>query len=209
MSHRRSNPAARVARLEEKAVERERHEGTRSPLERAWERALTLAPAEEVEELEHLEVLSHAQEPESLALLETMLKVWELKERIMYREAPILAADFYRPKRDLLLIGLERLTEEAEQHYKAWFESPRPRYTPGASGEEAAAEMRAEVNRRSDRLCGLSTAAINRKRVVSEGVEPITDVAEATRLVMEVLDAVDGPDSRNRVLHLIGWGQRS
>jgi hypothetical protein len=153
-----------------------------------------------------LEVLSHAQKQESLALLETMLKVWELKERIMYREAPVLAA-YYRAERDLLLRGLKRLTEEAKQDYEEWYESPTPRYSPGTSGVEAAAAMHAEITRRERRYYGLSTAAINRKRVVCEGLEPITDLAEASRLVAEVLDAADKPDSTKRVLRLIGWGR--
>jgi hypothetical protein len=167
---------------------------------------MALAPAEEIEELDLLCKQSQTQEPESRALLETMLKVWELKERIMYREAPVLAA-YYRAERDLLLRGLKRLTEEAKQDYKEWYESPTPRYSPGTSGPAAAAAMHAEITRRERRYYGLSTAAINRKRVVCEGLEPITDLAEAERLLVEVLDAVEEPGSTKRMLHLIGWGQ--
>jgi hypothetical protein len=207
VSRLRPSPALRMIRLEEKADERELREGVRSPVEQAWERALALASAEEVEELELLCERSQTQEPESLALLETLLRVWELKERMMHRESPTLAALFYRTRRCMFLRGLQHLREQAKLDYEEWYKSPAPRPSPGTSGEEAAAQMHAEIRRRERRYYGVSTAAINRDRALREGLEPIVDLVEASRLVAEVLDAADAPDGTDRVLRLVEWGQ--
>ena len=100
----------------------------------------------------------------------------------------------------MLLRGLNRLEEEAKQDFEGW----TPRYTPGSSVADAAAEIHAERTRLERRYYGLSTAAINRRSAVASGAEPITDFTEASRLVAEVLAALDAPDSIDRVLHLVG-----
>ncbi len=184
-----------MARLEEEAREQEVREGKRSPIERAWDRAYALAPAEEIGELGRLCELSQTQEPESLALLETLLGVWELKERILGRVAPSLAA-IYRTRRCLLLRELTRLQEEAKQDYEGW----RPRYPRGSTPAEAAAELCAEMRRLQGRYYALSTAAVNRHSAVASGFEPITDPAEASQLITEVLAAIDAPGVHPRSL---------
>jgi hypothetical protein len=83
----------------------ERRAGMSAP-ELAWERSLELAPAEEIEELERLESLSLTQEPHTVPMLETLQSMRALKERIMYRSAPKLAAS-YGVQRCLLLCALE------------------------------------------------------------------------------------------------------
>ena len=85
--------------------------------ELAWERALELAPAEEIEELGRLEALSLTQEPRTLPMLETLQSMRALKERIMYRSAPTLAAH-YRVWRCLLVYALEELEERAIEAYE-------------------------------------------------------------------------------------------
>ncbi len=134
--------------------------------------------------------------------MQTMLKVWELKERIMHRASPTLAV-FYRAKRCLFLRGLKRLVEEAKRDYEAWYEYPTPRLLPEASAAEAAKALVEEIRRLRRRYYGLSTAAINRQHAVASGLDPVTDLTEASRLVTEVLAAIDAPDGTARVLHLV------
>ena len=100
MSGLRPSPRVRAERLAREVRRREleeRRAGMSAP-ELAWERALELAPAEEIEELERLEALSLTQEPGTFPMLETLQGMRALKERIMYRSAPTLAA-FYRVRR--------------------------------------------------------------------------------------------------------------
>ncbi len=167
--------------------------------ELAWERALELAPAEEIEELGRLEALSLTQEPRTLPMLETLQSMRTLKERIMYRSAPTLAA-FYRVRRCFLVYALEELEEEAIEAYEGWFRSP-PR--SGGSGPDAAGSLADEFERLQGRRNGLATARINREHAVRSGVEPVTDLEEVPRLVGEVLEAVDAGDT-DRVLRLVG-----
>jgi hypothetical protein len=134
----------------------------------------------------------------------TLLKIWELRERIMYRVAPSLAAE-YRAKRCLLLRGLKRQEEEAKRDYERWYVYPTPRLLPGSSAAEAASAMVEEIRRLQSRYYGLSTAVVNRQHAVCSGLEPITDLVEASRLLAEVLDAVDTLDGTDRVLHLVWW----
>jgi hypothetical protein len=115
----RLRPSIRVARLERQAAEREPGlEGLSAP-ERLWRRALELARSGEVEELDRLVEIASAQEPKTLELLETMLEVWALKERIMARSSPSLAAE-YRAERDLPHRGLRTLEERVAQEQERW-----------------------------------------------------------------------------------------
>ncbi len=59
----------------------------------------------------------------------------------------------------MFLYGLQQLVVEAKLDYKGWYKSPSPRYRPGTSGVEAAAEMHAEINRRERSYYGLCTPA--------------------------------------------------
>lgn len=166
--------------------------------ELAWERALELAPAEEIEELERLEALSRTQEPETLPMLETLQSMRALKERIMYRSAPTLAA-FYRVRRCLLMYALEDLEERGiEAHEGRSYRRP-----PGSSDAEAIRALTEQREYLEGHRNGLATARINRMHAVQSGVEPVTDVEEASRLVGEVLEAVDAGDT-DRVLRLVG-----
>jgi len=117
---------------------------------------------------------------------------------MMYRSAPTLAAIF-REERCLLLWGLERKEEEAtEASNEAWnFRSP-----PGGPDADAADADAGDPWQLMQRRYALSTAVINRKHAVKAGAEPITDVEEASRLLAEVLEAVDAGD-RERVLRLV------
>jgi len=128
--------------------------------------------------------------------------VWELKERIMRRASPTLAT-IYRAERCLLLRGLKRLEEEAKRDYEAWYAYPTPRLLPRASAAEAASAMAEEIRRLQRRYYRLSTAAINRQHAVASGLEPITDLIEASRLLVEVLVAIETPDGTDRVLRLV------
>jgi hypothetical protein len=168
--------------------------------ELAWERALELAPAEELEELERLEALSRTQEPGTLPMLETLQGMRALQERIMYRSAPKLAAH-YRVRRCLLVHALEELEERAIEAYegRSWSHH-RP---PGISDAEAIRAAKEEREYLQGRRNGSATARINREHAVSSGVEPVTDMEEASRLVGEVLEAVDAGDT-DRVLRLVG-----
>ena len=166
--------------------------------ELAWERALELAPAEEIEELGRLEALSLAQEPRTLPMLETLQSMRALKERIMYRSAPTLAAS-YRVRRCLLVYALEELEERAIEAY----EGRSYRRPPGSSDAEAIRAAKEERRHLQRRRYGLATAQINRAHAVSSGVEPVTDLEEVPRLVGEVLQAVDAGDT-DRVLRLVG-----
>ena len=199
MSGLRPSPGIRAERLAEKIRRREFQDrtGLRAP-ELAWERALELAPAEEIEELDRLEALSRTQEPETLRMLDTLQRVRELKERIMYRSAPTLAA-IYRAQRCLLLWGLEGLAERATKAYEGW----RPRRPPGSSDAEAVIALAEERRQLGRRRNGLATAKINREHAVQSGVEPITDLDEALRLIAQVLEAVDAGNT-DRVLCLVG-----
>ena len=127
MSGLRPGPRVRVERLAQEVRRREleeRRAGMSAP-ELAWERALELAPAEEIEELERLEALSLTQEPRTLPMLETLQSMRALKERIMYRSAPTLAAS-YRVRRCLLVYALEELEERAIEAQKGGATAARP-----------------------------------------------------------------------------------
>ena len=119
-----------------------------------------------------------------------MLKVWELKVRIMHREAPTLAV-FYRTKRCLFWRALSVLAEQAEVAYEERFAT---RY---ASAEEMVAALRILEQRNY----GWFTARINRGDAISSGAEPVSDLDEAERLLAEVSDAIDAGDT-DRVLRL-------
>jgi len=197
----RPSPRVRAERLEREVRRREleeRRAGMSAP-ELAWERALELAPAEEIEELERLEALSRTQEPRTLPMLETMQSMRALKERMFSRSSPVWAAS-YRVRRCLLVYALEELEEGAIEAHEGWFRSPRP---PGGSGPDAAGSFADELERLRGRRYGLALARINRMHAVQSGVEPVTDVEEASRLAVEVLQAVDARDI-DRVLRLVG-----
>jgi hypothetical protein len=187
VSRLRPSPALRMARLEERADERELQEGVRSPVERAWERALSLAPAEEVEELKLLCELAQTQEPESPAHLETCLKVWALKERIMRREAPTLAVE-YRLWRDLLLSGLDTVAEDCQRAYEEW--CPRDYSTP----EEAASAL-TQLCRQAQLMRQL---VLDRKHALRSRdiAEPISNIEEARQVLVKILEAVDRGDQQ-------------
>jgi hypothetical protein len=173
-----------VARLEERAEVRELQEGIRSPAERRWDQAEQLASPEELKELERLEALSWTQEPESLELLDTMLALWDLKERMLRRVSPTLA-DIYRVKRDLPSYGLGRLREKAERDYEEW--NPKDYASP----EEAARGL----NRLSERPYKLGTLQHWRECAVRDGLEPVDGEEEAWRMIEEVLEALDAGDT--------------
>ena len=168
--------------------------------ELAWERALELAPAEEIEELERLEALSLTQEPHTLPMLETLQGMLALEERIMYRSAPTLAA-YFRQQRCLLLRALEGFEEEAIEAYEGWGRSHRR--PPGSSEAEAIRAAKEERRYLQGRRNGLATARINRQHAVRSGAEPVTDLEEVPRLVGEVLEAVDAGDT-DRVFRIVG-----
>jgi hypothetical protein len=181
-----------------------RRAGLSAP-ELAWERALELAPAEEIEELDRLEALSHTLEPGTWAMLEPLQGMRELKERIMYRSSPPLAV-IYRAQRCLLLCGLVTLVEEegAIEAFEAR-NTRRPTGSPeaDAAGADAAVALVEECDRLKRRRDGLSRARTDREQVVLSGAEPVTDVEEAFRLVQEVFEAVDAGDLE-RVFRLVG-----
>jgi hypothetical protein len=196
----RPSPRTRARRLAEKVRRREIQEnrkGLTAP-ELAWERALELAPAEELEELDRLVALSQTQEPGTFPLLQTVLKLRELRERIMYRSSPTLATIF-REERCLLLWGLERKEEEAIEASNEPRDSRRP---PGRSDADAAGAGAEDPWRLMQRRYVLGAGVINRKRALKAGAEPITDVEEASRLMGEVIEAVDALD-RERVSRLV------
>ena len=203
MSGLRSSSRIRAQRLAEKVRRREIQE-RRTGLgehELAWERALELAPAGEIGELDGLVALCRTQEPGTWPMFETLQTMWELMERIMYRSAPTLAA-IYRGRRCLLVWGLEGAEEEAtEASDQAWgFRSP-----PGGSDEDAADAASAGAEhlwRLMQRRNTLSRALTNRKRAVHAGAEPITDVEEALGLLAGVLEAVEDGDT-DLVLRLV------
>jgi hypothetical protein len=196
----RPSPRTRARRLAEKVRRREiqeRRKGLTAP-ELAWERALELAPAEELEELDRLVALSQTQEPGTFPLLQTVLKIRQLRERIMYRSAPTLAA-IYRERRCLLVSGLEDAEREAtEAHAEAW----NLRSPPGGSDADAASAGAEHPWQLMERRYAMGTALINRKRAVHAGAEPITDVEEALGLLAEVIEAVDAGDT-DLVLRLV------
>lgn len=125
-------------------------------------------------------------------LLETLLKVWELRERIMRREAPTLAA-LYRTKRCLFWRALSVLAERAKV-------ADGERFT---TKHHSADEMVAAWRRLEQRHYGWSTARINREHAIRSGAEPVTDQDEAERLVAEVSAAIDAGDT-DRVFRLVG-----
>ena len=200
MSGLRPSPRVRVERLVPEVRRREleeRRAGMSAP-ELAWERALELAPAEEIEELGRLEALSLAQEPRTLPMLETLQSMRALQERMFSRSAPKLAAS-YRVQRCLLLCALKGFEEKAiEAHEGRSYRRP-----PGSSDAEATRAAKEERRHLQRRRYGLATAQINRAHAVSSGVEPVADVEEAARLAVEVLEAVDAGDT-DRVLRLVG-----
>jgi hypothetical protein len=92
----RPSPRVRAERLAQEVRRREleeRRAGMSAP-ELAWERALELAPTEELEELGRLEAPSLTQELHTLPVIETLQSMRALQERIMYRSAPTLAAHY-------------------------------------------------------------------------------------------------------------------
>jgi hypothetical protein len=114
----------RLAREVRRRELEERRAGMSAP-EIAWERALELAPAEEIEELERLESLSLTQEPRTVPMLETLQSMRALKERIMYRSAPKLAAS-YRVQRCLLLCALKGFEEKAIEAHEGGATAAHP-----------------------------------------------------------------------------------
>jgi hypothetical protein len=188
----RPSPKRRAERLARKVRRRELEGNTvlSAPV-LAWELALELAPAEEREELKRLCELSQTQEPESPAILETLLKVWELKERIMRREAPTLAV-VYRTERCLFWRALSVLAEHAKVAYEEW----------SATNYASAEEMMTALRILEQRNYGWSTAQINRAHAISSGAEPVSDLDEAERLLAEVSDAIEAGDT-DRVLRLV------
>ena len=141
--------------------------------------------------------LSQTQEPQTFPLLQTVLKIRELRERMMYRSAPTLAAIF-REERCLLVIGLEGATKEGalEAYDEArGFHSPPGDWDAAGTGAEGPWQL---MRRRNV----LSTALINRKHAVKAGAEPIADVEEASRLMGEIIEAVDALDTE-RVLRIV------
>ena len=97
------------------------------------------------------------------------------------------------------MYALEELEEGAIEAY----EGRSYRRPPGISDAEAIRVAKEERRHLQRRRYGLSTAQINRAHAVSSGVEPVTDVEEASRLAVEVLEAVDAGDT-DRVLRLVG-----
>jgi hypothetical protein len=189
----RPSPRIRAERLAEKVRRRELQGSTGlSAPELAWERALELAPAEEIEELKFLCELSQTQEPESMSLLETYLKEGELRERIMRREAPTLAT-IYRTKRCLFRGYLSFEEERAKVAY-----DERLTITYHSADEAVSAREWLE-----QRYYGLSTAKTNRERAICSGAEPVSDPGEASRLGAEVIAAIDAGDT-DRVFRLVG-----
>ncbi len=187
MSGLRPRPLVRTARLEEKAEQRELATGTSgyaSAPDFHWARALRLAPPEEVEELQRLCELSQTLEPETHDLRVVLMQVWELQERIQRRESPTLAA-FYRTKRDLLHRALVQLEAQAKA---AWENEERPPI------EAPMAIM--------ERYYRMASAQINREHALRSGVEPMTDLQEATTRVLAVIEAVDAEDI-DRVMELV------
>ena len=203
----RQSPLARVERLEERAdaagMTEESLRGL-TPYERAWREAERHATEEE------LAILAAASERartqgRSYPDPEHEVAEYALLEQLLWRMSPTLAgpAGDVRASRCLLWRALYRAAEEAKEDHERWV----PHCASGSSVVEAAREIVEEHNRLQQRRYGLSTAEINRARVLREGLEPITAPAEAERLLAEVLDAVDGPDGTNRMLRLIGWSQ--
>ena len=193
MSGLRPSPRIRAERLAEKVRRRELQGSTGlSAPERAWQRARELAPVEELEELHNLCELARSLERESPAFGETLLKAWELQERIMRREAPTLAA-IIRTERCLFW---RSLCVEAERAEAAYDEGLTTSYPSLEEADDARQWL-------EERHYGLSTALIDRRHAISSGAEPITDMDEAERLVQEVLKAVDAGDT-DRVLRLVG-----
>ena len=200
MSGLRPSPRIRAERLAKEVRRREleeRRKGLSAP-ELAWERAEKLAPAAEIEELHRLVDFSWTQEPQTWALLETKMKIWELRERIMYRSAPTLAAIF-RAQRCFFLSLLEWLEKEATEAYEGW-STRRP---PGSAEAETVGANTEDPSELMRRRYALGTARINRMHAVHRGAEPVTDVEEANRLGDKVLEAVDAGDT-DRVLRLVG-----
>ena len=203
----RLRPSIRVARLERQAAEREPGlEGLSAP-ERLWRRALELARSGEVEELDRLVEIASAQEPKTLELLETMLEVWALKERIMARSSPSLAAE-YRAERDLPHRGLRTLEERVAQEQERW----TPVRRAGISSPEEVAHLWAEEQRTLEwRRCAFATAVVNCKAALRSGlVGPVTNVAEATRVGEAISAAIETGDL-DRMLAIVGsaGGSRS
>jgi hypothetical protein len=199
----RPSPRIRAQRLAEKVRRREiqeRRKGLSAP-ELAWERALELAPAGEIGELDGLVALSRTQQPETWSMFETLQRMWELMERIMYRSAPTLAASF-RERRCLLVGGLEGAQEEATEAFEARVFRRPPEGLDAADAGDAAGAGAEHPWRLMQRRNALSTALINRKRAIQAGAEPITDVEEALGLLAEVLEAVDAAD-RDQMLRLV------
>ena len=171
MSGLRPSPAIRAARLEQKAAEHELRSGAGlTAPERAWERALTLAPAEEVEEHNGLCDLSQALQPGTFELLEVLLRISALRETIMGRASPTLAVVF-RQNRDLVLRGL--LQAEA------------------AELEEADVPGRRTYRGRAETLF---EARVRLEHAIRSGLEPLTDLDRGGAALAALLEAVDAGD---------------
>jgi hypothetical protein len=170
----------RIARLEERdagpnilAVSLQ-ESGLTAP-EYHWCRALALATAYEMAELERCHAAAEEARPYDSAEEFAYL---EIAETIMSREAETLANDF-RIRRDLLWRELTRLRRE-------WEGQGRNRST-----------------RQSDRPCwALSTAQANRRTAVNRGAPLITKPEEAERLIEQITDPAT---TTKEVLGLIGW----
>ena len=172
MSGLRPSPAVRTARLEEKAAEHElvAGGGLTAP-EFWWERAVAMAPAEEVEELHRLCDLSQTLEPETSELLEVLLRIWRFRETIQYRSSSVLALVF-REARDLPLRGLRHAEADATTAEKARHGFVRP-------GGRAEA---------------LFKVSLRRSQVIRAGLEPLTDFDRAKGALVVLLEAVESGD---------------
>ncbi len=174
MSGLRPSPAVRTARLEEKAAEHELQAGggLTAP-EVWWERAVAMAPAEEVEELHRLCDLSQTLEPETAELLEVLLQIWKLRETIQYRSSPTLALVF-REARDLPLRGLRHAEADATAAEKQ-----------GPTGGR-------RIGGRAEMLVKL---CIRRGHAIRySGLEPLADLDRGTAALVVLLEAVESGD---------------
>ena len=189
----------RVERLEEWDDAAEESLRGLSPYDRTWHEAWKSASDEELAMLEAAceraqregrSDLDPEHDPEEYALLEELL----------LRVSPTLASDV-RVSRCLLWQALYRAEKEAKAAERAWTSKG---YATASEYAHAAAEERRRLLRRAQTL---ATAEINRSHAVSSGLEPVTDPAEAERLLAEVLAALDAPDSTDRVLRLVGRSQ--
>jgi hypothetical protein len=203
--------------LEAQRERKEEREAPRGAAAVAWRRAEELASAGELEELARLEALALAQEPESLELLALKQQVWALSERLMDRVAPTLAT-FYRSQRDLVSRALKVLAEEAETDLEDLETGDldlrsiarRVLKEEGGTAELAAWEMRVSLERLQWRTNTLETLRVRREALLGAGAEPITDLDEGSRLVGELLAALDTFDTQRatNIVHTEGAKRR-